>query len=65
MVSEPEFLELIDTEDVMLEKSPLEKAAKLGELMAYKHDGFWQCMDTKRDKETLEKLLKNEIVPWH
>ena len=55
-IMEPEFLELIKDENVMLEQSPLEEAAKLGELMAYKHYGFWQCMDTKRDRDRLEKI---------
>ena len=59
------FLDYIDNSSTFLERSPLEKAAKQKQLFAFKHDGFWQCMDTKRDKETLEKLLKNEIVPWH
>jgi glucose-1-phosphate cytidylyltransferase len=48
-VVEPSFIDLIAGDDVMLERGPLEQAAKLGELMAYHHDGFWQCMDTKRD----------------
>ena len=62
-VIEPKFFDLIDTEDEMLEKSPLEKAANMGELMAYKHDGFWQCMDTKRDRDRLEALWKSG-APW-
>ena len=41
-----------------LEKEPLVNISKKGELVAYKHEGFWQCMDTKRDKELLEKNLK-------
>ena len=39
-------------------KEPLETVGRMGELMAYKHKGFWQCMDTKRDKDYLDKVLK-------
>ena len=49
---------LIDDDSSILEKDPLENASKIGELMAYKHEGFWQCMDTKRDKDYLEDLLR-------
>lgn len=59
-----EFFKLIDGDTTMLEREPLEKAASMGELMAYKHDGFWQCMDTKRDHELLEELWKSENCPW-
>mgnify|MGYP001223523800 CR=1 FL=1 len=55
-VFEPEFFELIESDDTILEKSPLEKAAEKGQLMAFKHNGFWQCMDTKRDRDQLESL---------
>ncbi len=60
---EPAFLEFIENDSTFLEKDPLEKAALAGELMAYKHEGFWQCMDTKRDKDLLEKLYI-EKNPW-
>ena len=53
-VVNPEFFELIDGDTTMLEREPLEKVTKAGELMAYKHNGFWHCMDTKRDHELLE-----------
>jgi len=62
-VIEPEFFELIEGDSTILEKSPLEKAAELGQLMSYKHDGFWQCMDSKRDKDSLEELW-NSNAPW-
>ena len=62
-VINPEFFELIDGDTTMLEREPLEKATKAGELMAYKHDGFWQCMDTKRDHELLESLWE-QGAPW-
>tara|TARA_B110000008_G_C16765395_1_gene482378 strand:+ start:79 stop:774 length:696 start_codon:yes stop_codon:yes gene_type:complete len=62
-VIEPEFFNYIDDDDTYLEREPLEKAAKKKQLFAYKHHGFWQCMDTKRDKDNLEKIyLKG--APW-
>lgn len=63
LVIEPEFLDLIDGDDVMLEREPLERAAKMGEMKAYFHHDFWQCMDTKRDHELLEKLWLDG-APW-
>jgi glucose-1-phosphate cytidylyltransferase len=62
-VIEPEFLDLIEDDLTLLEREPLELAAKAGQLMAFKHDGFWQCMDTKRDHELLETLWVNG-APW-
>lgn len=50
MVCQPEFLDYIDGDATALEREPLERAAKQGQLMAYKHEGFWQCMDTVREK---------------
>ena len=64
MVCQPEFIDYIDGDDSMLEKLPLESVAKLGQLMAYKHTGFWQCMDTVREKEQLENLWRNGQAPW-
>ena len=58
-VMEPSFLDFIEKDDTILEREPLEKVSQLGQLMAYQHEGFWQCMDTKRDKDNLEDLLKN------
>ena len=58
-VMEPSFLDFIENDDTILEREPLEKVSQLGQLMAYQHEGFWQCMDTKRDKDNLEDLLKN------
>ena len=60
-IIEPEFLEFIENDNTILEKEPLEKASQMGQLMAFKHEGFWQCMDTKRDKDNLEVLLKEVI----
>lgn len=63
-VIEPEFFDLISEDSTILEREPLERAAKMGELMAYQHEGYWQCMDTKRDKETLEELWESGSAPW-
>ena len=63
-VMEPEFMELIDGDDIMLEREPLAAAVKQGELMAYCHEGFWQCMDTKRDHDLLTKLWDTDTAPW-
>lgn len=62
-VFEPSFFDYIEGDQTSLEREPLEKAATEGELMAYRHEGFWQCMDTKRDHELLEKLWKKG-APW-
>jgi len=48
----------------MLEREPLENLSKTGELMAYKHHDFWQCMDTIREKEILESLWNSNNPPW-
>lgn len=57
-VIEPAFLKYIKNDDTFLEKEPLESAGKRGQLYAFKHNGFWQCMDTLRDKEYIENILK-------
>lgn len=64
MVCQPEFIQYIDGDDVILEKSPLERVAKEGQLMAYKHTGFWQCMDTVREKQQLEEMWASGHAPW-
>ena len=63
-VVQPEFLDLIPRSNVMLEREPLEAATKIGQLSAYKHEGFWQCMDTKRDVELLQSLWDSGEAPW-
>ena len=63
-VMEPEFLDLIDGDETVLEQYPLERAAEMGELQAFKHKGFWQCMDTKRDKDALNDLYDQNKAPW-
>ena len=59
-----EIFNYIENDSIMIEREPLEKLSKLGELMAYKHDDFWQCMDTIREKEILEGLLNSNSAPW-
>lgn len=63
-VIRPDFLDLIEGDLTILEKEPLERAAALGELKAWQHDGFWQCMDTKRDRELLESCFDTGNPPW-
>ncbi len=63
-VVEPQVFDYIDGDDTQFEKEPLERLAADGELMAYKHDGFWQCMDTRRDKFVLEKMWDSGEAPW-
>ena len=63
-VIEPEFFNYLDDDSTVLEQSPLEKLAADGQLMAYLHDGFWQCMDTKRDRYMLQELLISGNAPW-
>jgi len=62
-VIEPSFFNLIEGDTTLLERQPLERAVAMGELMAYRHEGFWQCMDTKRDHELLESLWA-QGAPW-
>ena len=65
MMLNPKLIDkYIDGDETVFEKDSLEKIAADGELMAFKHDGFWQCMDTQRDKEFLEKLWKKGESPW-
>ncbi|MCX7747424.1 MAG: glucose-1-phosphate cytidylyltransferase [Clostridia bacterium] len=58
------FKYLSDDESCILEKDPLETLANDGELMMFRHDGFWQCMDTLRDMEYLERLWEQKNCPW-
>ncbi len=64
MVLEPDVLDYIDGDQTMFEREPLEKLASEGQLACFKHKGFWQCMDTMRDKEKLEKLVNSGKAPW-
>jgi glucose-1-phosphate cytidylyltransferase len=64
MVLEPKVLEYINGDATVFEREPMENIANDGEMMCYKHSGFWQCMDTLRDKEKLEKLWGSGNAPW-
>ena len=63
-VFEPEVINYLAETDTPLEHEPLVNLSKDNQLMAYKHDGFWQPMDTLREKHELEKLISNNIAPW-
>ena len=63
-VLESEFLDLIEGDHTLLEEEPLEKASEMKELKAYMHDGFWQCMDTTRDRKSLEDIWQTGRAPW-
>ncbi|HEY9801821.1 MAG TPA: glucose-1-phosphate cytidylyltransferase [Leptolyngbyaceae cyanobacterium] len=63
-VLEPEVIDLIAEDATVWEKEPLEKLADMEELSAFKHNGFWQPMDTLRDKNYLEELWQNHQAPW-
>ncbi len=63
-VLEPEVFDYIDGDQTILEKEPLERIALDGQLQAFKHDSFWQCMDTMRDKKMLDRLAQDARLPW-
>jgi glucose-1-phosphate cytidylyltransferase len=63
-VMEPEFLKFIKNDHTYLEREPLEKATKKKQLVAFRHKGFWQCMDTKRDKDKLNKIFNKKIIKF-
>ena len=63
-VMEPEFLKFIKNDNTYLEREPLETVTRKKQLAAFKHEGFWQCMDTKRDKDNLEKILKRKKIKF-
>ena len=63
-VCQPELFDYIKDDQTVLERSPLEAISQEGQLMAFRHNGFWQCMDTKRDKDYLEDLWQKKQAPW-
>ena len=63
-VMEPEFLKFIKNDNTYLEREPLENISKKKELTAFRHEGFWQCMDTKRDKDSLNKILNSKKIKF-
>ena len=64
MVMEPEVLDYLDGDYTILERDPLEKLSNEGQLGVFKHHGFWQCMDTQRDRQLLEDLWNKGKAPW-
>lgn len=64
MVFEPELFELIEGDDTVFEKGPLTKLVKKKQLSGYIHKGYWQCMDTLREKQEIEKLWNTGNAPW-
>ena len=63
-VIEPKFFKFLKNDKTILERKPLEKVSKLGELIAFKHAGFWQCMDHKSDKDILDSMIKKKRAVW-
>jgi glucose-1-phosphate cytidylyltransferase len=63
-VFEPSIFDFITDDLTLLEREPLERLAEKGELMVYQHHGYWQCMDTLRDKTTLDDLWVSGKAPW-
>ncbi len=64
MVLEPEVLDYIEGDETSFEREPLEQLAQEGQLMSYRHKGFWRCMDTLQDKQRLEELWNSGNAPW-
>lgn len=64
MVFEPQLFDLIDNDTIVFEKEPMNALVEQGELVAYTHKGFWQCMDTLREKQKLDKMLADGTAPW-
>ena len=63
-VMEPDFFEMLSSDETVLEKEPLERAASMKELIAFRHEGFWQCMDHKLDKDLLDEMCSKREAPW-
>ena len=64
MVLEPKVFDSLEGDATVLEQEPMRKLAAEGQLFGYAHDGFWQCMDTQREKEKLETLWDEDKAPW-
>ena len=63
-VVNPEFFKFLKNDSTILERLPLEKVTKIKQLSAFKHPGFWQCMDHKSDKDILDKMIKQKKAIW-
>lgn len=64
MVAQPEVFDYLDGDGCVFERDPMERLSADGQMQAYKHGGFWQCMDTQRDKGRLEQLWESGEAPW-
>lgn len=64
-VFEPGIFDYLEDDTTILEQAPLENLTKNGELMAFEHRGYWQCMDTIRDRDSLQELWASGNAPWH
>ncbi len=63
-VINPTFFKFLEGDSSVLEKKPLETVTKLRQIKAFRHEGFWQCMDHKLDKDYLEQLILEKKAPW-
>jgi glucose-1-phosphate cytidylyltransferase len=64
-VFEPGIFDYLENDRTILEQAPLENLTKDGQLMAYEHGGYWQCMDTVRDRDALQELWASGNAPWY
>lgn len=64
MVLEPEVFDYLEGDETVFEKEPLQRLSQDNQLVAYKHNGFWQCMDTQREKKMLEEMWASGKAPW-
>lgn len=64
MVLKTKVLDYIEGDKTIFEREPMEQLANIGQLICYKHNGFWRCMDTLRDKQRLEELWESKNAPW-
>jgi len=64
MVMSPKVFDMIEGDSTVFEKEPLERLSSSGELKAYRYNGFWQCMDTKREKDKLDEMWSEDKAPW-
>ena len=64
MVMNPEIFDYLEDDTTVFEKEPMQRLAEAGQLMSYRHDGFWQCMDTQREMQKLEQLWQSGNAPW-
>ena len=64
MVFEPEIFDYLENDGTILEAEPMDRLAAEGQLMSYRHNGFWQCMDTLNEKRLLEKMWETGNAPW-